>query len=62
MSAGFKEDFRSELEAYFIERLEKMQTVAIHGKRVMVNRKDNILVRHMYGELDSRSVKKVAII
>ena len=62
MSAGFKEDFRSELEAYFIERLEKMQTVAIHGKRVMVNRKDNILVRHMYGELDSRSVKKVAIV
>lgn len=62
MSKGFKEDFRSELEAYFIERLEKMQTVAIHGKRVMVNRKDNILVRHMYGELDSRAVKKVAIV
>lgn len=62
MSAGFKEDFRSELEAYFIERLEKMQTVAIHAKRVMVKKKDNVLVRHMYNELDSRAVKKVAIV
>jgi len=62
MSKGFKEDFRTELEAYFIERLEKMQTAAIHGKRVMVNKKDNLHVRFMYGELDSRAVKKVSIV
>lgn len=62
MSKGFKEDFRWALESYFVEKLEKMQTVAIHGGRVVVKKKDNILVRYMAGELDSRSVKKVAIV
>jgi histone H3/H4 len=62
MSKIFREDFRWALEAYFVEKLEKMQTVAIHGGRVVVKKKDNILVRYMAGELDSRSVKKVAIV